>query len=626
MMTASTPVDERLVASAALDAAEEQLQTLTASYAGTFVSVERRSAAYQGHLQQLLVDIETVLAQASTSLHVLEQDGTKEDETLAALAERHRIRRRTLLQHSSLLELLELPNIMDACVRSNLYEEALQIAAFANTLARRHSTDNTAVSTLATSDADANRVQSDGDDKKTVTKSSANTVVQQVIRQIRSRQVDLRRHLIGRLRMAVTMPECLEVVTAVRRLNAIDLENRTTSIGNSATIGAGNSSSNVLEQQHTAMEFQLQISFLEARDVWLDSKTTIVRHGSLGPQEETLLDAIERYRTRMFEVMTQFNAIFRAQHVAASSTQLFAVWTSRRVQSFLLLLRTELTARSQHQQPDAAAIRDAVEASVFFGTSLGRLGADFTSQLPAIFEPVLLQTVTQFWTDGVTQLRETLTICREAGVAGPLSSETGSMNAEDGREADALLSEDAPMDGPQLPPKVLLTLPPLARLINAVLSGLNELRRCLLPGIFPSLRQCLEEQVLRAVESELLMNERAVLVPGLRGEAASLRSIATEMQAVFRDVVEPYLRGSLEAAIGNSSAASKHHQVLRDKLLRRERKQLTEAIGSQDEPSETLQVVENIDAIEPDNNEVGEPVLIETDKVEIPIQAESSVG
>jgi conserved oligomeric Golgi complex subunit 8 len=518
---------------------------------------------------------------------------------------------------------LELPNIMDACVRSNLYEEALQIAAFANTLARRHSTDNTAVST---SDADANRAQSDGDDKKTVTKSSANTVVQQVIRQIRSRQVDLRRHLIGRLRMTVTMPECLEVVTAVRRLNAIDLENRTTSIGNSATIGAGNSSSNVLEQQHTAMEFQLQISFLEARDVWLDSKTTIVRHGSLGPQEETLLDAIERYRTRMFEVMTQFNAIFRAQHVAASSTQLFAVWTSRRVQSFLLLLRTELTARSQHQQPDAAAIRDAVEASVFFGTSLGRLGADFTSQLPAIFEPVLLQTVTQFWTDGVTQLRETLTICREAGVAGPLSSETGSMNAEDGREADALLSEDAPMDGPQLPPKVLLTLPPLARLINAILSGLNELRRCLLPGIFPSLRQCLEEQVLRAVESELLMNERAVLVPGLRGEAASLRSIATEMQAVFRDVVEPYLRGSLEAAIGNSSAASKHHQVLRDKLLRRERKQLTEAIGSQDEPSETLQVVENIDAIEPDNNEVGEPVLIETDKVEIPIQAESSVG
>ena len=47
---------------------------------------------------------------------------------LADLAEKHRLRRRTLMQHSSLLELLELPSLMDACVRSSLYEDALSIA------------------------------------------------------------------------------------------------------------------------------------------------------------------------------------------------------------------------------------------------------------------------------------------------------------------------------------------------------------------------------------------------------------------------------------------------------------------------------------------------------------------
>ncbi|CAN0570767.1 unnamed protein product, partial [Ectocarpus sp. 12 AP-2014] len=37
-----------------------------------------------------------------------------------------------------LVELLEVPQLMDACVRSDLIEEALSIATFASTLERRH--------------------------------------------------------------------------------------------------------------------------------------------------------------------------------------------------------------------------------------------------------------------------------------------------------------------------------------------------------------------------------------------------------------------------------------------------------------------------------------------------------
>lgn len=619
--TAISTTDERLAAAAALDAAEEQLQTLTAAHAGTFVSVERRSAAFQAHLQQLLTELEAVTAQTSVSLQVLEQQQQQqqqEDEDhhgrgggggggeetlqpLAVLTERHRVRRRTLLQHSSLLELLELPNIMDACVRSNLYEEALQIAAFSNTLARRHGTDNSSSSNII-----SNNKSSISSSSST---SNANAVVQQVICQIRSRQVDLRRHLLGRLRVSVTMPECLEVVTAVRRLNAIDLETTTTTNTNNNNVGGGG---NNLEQAHAATEYQLQISFLEARDVWLDSKTAAssssssnVRPTLLMVQAEPLLDAIERYRTRMFEVATQFNAIFRAQHQhssasAASSTQLLALWTTRRVQSFLQLLRTELLlgsssssnntvgtsgSSSNYAPQDAAAIRDAVEASVFFGASLGRLGADFTCQLAAIFEPVLLQTVTQPWKEGVAQLRETLTVCREAGVAGPLATEVGtssSSSSADEFTASGSTASASMLEGPQPAPKKLLALPPLARLTNAVLTGLNELRRCLLPGIFPALRRCLDEQ-LEAVRAELLANERIVLTPGLRGEAAALRAIATELRSVFRDIVEPYLRGSLEAAIGNATAAVKHHQLLRNNLLQRERAQQQQVDGSKEE-------------------------------------------
>jgi hypothetical protein len=148
---------------------------------------------------------------------------------------------------------------MDACVRSNLYEEALSIAAFSNTLERRH--------------------------------QDSNAVVSRVILQIRSRQTDLRRHLLHRLKSHMTMPECLEVVTALRRLNSIDLERQ---------------SEVDLEAIHNSAELRLQVDFLEARDAWLDSTATHAAPGSasraaaLGPvgSSEQLLDAIERHRTR----------------------------------------------------------------------------------------------------------------------------------------------------------------------------------------------------------------------------------------------------------------------------------------------------------------------------------------
>ena len=333
-------LDERVVAKAALEAAEEKLRSLCASHAGTFVSVERRGHALELALKDLLSSVKNVEEMVSTSQTALEQE-EESDSSLAALSEKHRVRRRTLLQHSSLLELLELPSLMDACVRSNLYEEALSIAGFANTLERRH--------------------------------TEKNEVVLKVIAQVRSRQLDLRRHLLFCLKNQVTMPQCLEIVTALRRLNSIDLERQ--------------SEAN-LERVHSAMELSLQVDFLEARDVWLDQPANVAtlpgatpaRGGSLAiPSSEQLLDTIERHRTRMFEIATQFNAIFRAQTNAQKiSLSLLSMWISRRVNSFLSLLQSRL-----NDMEDSATLRDALDSCVFFS---GCFCFDFfTTRLNLIF-------------------------------------------------------------------------------------------------------------------------------------------------------------------------------------------------------------------------------------------------
>lgn len=251
--------DERSIAKASLDAAEEKLRGLCASHAGTFVSVERRGAALEDSLKQLFQRLTSVQTQVGAAQHWLEQEEDS-DKSFASMSEKHRIRRRTLLQHSSLLELLELPSLMDACVKSNLYDEAISITAFANTLERRH--------------------------------TEHNQVVLSVIAQVRSRQGDLRRHLLQCLKNPVTMPECLEVITALRRLNSIDLERL---------------SQPNLERVHSAMEMALQVDFLEARNAWLDQTNAVSYLPGLGNNQsgdgdfhssEKILDIVERYRTR----------------------------------------------------------------------------------------------------------------------------------------------------------------------------------------------------------------------------------------------------------------------------------------------------------------------------------------
>mmetsp|Transcript_18780 Transcript_18780/g.52471 ORF Transcript_18780/g.52471 Transcript_18780/m.52471 type:complete len:605 (+) Transcript_18780:145-1959(+) len=540
-------VDERVAAKAGLEAAEEELQSLCASHAGTFVSVERRGRALEVSLEELLTTVQSVESIVASTQEALEQEeeegpGRARENSLAALSEKHRVRRRTLLQHSSLLELLELPSLMDACVRSNLYEEALSIAAFANTLERRH--------------------------------TEKNQVVLKVIAQVRSRQSDLRRYLLHSLKNQVTMPECLEIVTALRRLNSIDLER----------LQSGEKSN--VERVFAAMELSLQVDFLEARDVWLDQPTTaassatsyatstsrnssnskaVLSHST----SEQLLDTIERYRTRMFEIATQFNAIFRAQQSSYSSNgtvpsssnnnenrqvsiSLLSMWTTRRIHSFLKILSPQLQLMDE-----SGSLRDALDACIFFTGSMGRLGADFTAQLPPLFEQRLLAIVTNHWKDGINQLAETLKICREAGVASPLFSSTIVTTVSGAAGTDSEETEEGSSSSTIMmpPPRKLMALPPLGRLVNACLTGLNELRRCLLPGIFSQLREALEKEFLIETKNILHAHERAVMTPGLRGDAAKLRENAKEMKNSTKTIVFPYVRGALELSLGNGSGA-----------------------------------------------------------------------
>jgi len=250
------------------------------------------------------------------------------------------------------------------------------------------------------------------------------------------------------------------------------------------------------------------------------------------------------------------------------------MWTTRRINTFL---QDHLASKCLPQISDTATLRDALESVTFFATSMGRVGADFSPMLQTYFQPCLVSIVTSHWMDGLNVLDNTLKVCRDTGIASPLYSNrdvTSSGNqifGDANDEYDPTHKRKTPA-----PPRQLLAHPPLARLVNSFLIGLNELRRCLLACAFPELRAIFQKDFLDKAKQYLVQNERAVLTPGFlnkKGEAGKLRSVAINLKEEFETCVEPYLTGALDVALGSFNKIQKNVDEVEETMAFEEEEQ-----------------------------------------------------
>lgn len=255
-----------------------------------------------------------------------EADGLESD--LAKLHGEHTRLRRTLTQHNALLELLEAPSVMEACVRSGMLDEALDVADYATGLFFTHKLWATALDPTPSPNSQASAATADGKGPAAgfsavailaaAARTGSSDIVRAVVGEIRALAADVRDSILSQLSGGrVTLPLALKLLGHLRRLYTQQVLARKRSTahlsaaatGASAPASAGgfgsptssSSSSNggsqggaaaghaslgssafaVTSEEDAAIVARVRQEFLAARDAWHRGELdTIPRHNS----------------------------------------------------------------------------------------------------------------------------------------------------------------------------------------------------------------------------------------------------------------------------------------------------------------------------------------------------------
>ncbi|KAK3020189.1 hypothetical protein RJ639_047133 [Escallonia herrerae] len=164
------------------------------SAADALLAIREEVSSIDKHLESLIGEIPKLTSGCTDFIESAEQ-----------ILEKRKMNQTLLANHSTLLDLLEIPQLMDTCVRNGNYDEALDLEAFVCKLSTMH---------------------------------SKLPVIQALAAEVRQTTQSLLSQLLQKLRSNIQLPECLRIIGYLRRIGVFS-------------------------------EYEMRLQFLRCREAWL---------------------------------------------------------------------------------------------------------------------------------------------------------------------------------------------------------------------------------------------------------------------------------------------------------------------------------------------------------------------
>lgn len=133
----------------------------------------------------------------------------------------HKRNRKTLQYHLQLLELLEIPQLIEACFHNEFFDEAIELANFIYSLERRN---------LLTQEVKHQQVNSNTNDPSSssteISKSSTEDVIQNIVNEVETLLNRFSKLLITQCTESVSLPKQMTVFSTLRKLDHLFIDRK----------------------------------------------------------------------------------------------------------------------------------------------------------------------------------------------------------------------------------------------------------------------------------------------------------------------------------------------------------------------------------------------------------------